>query len=1718
MSLGNAARTPKSNYQSNKENIFCGDANIKRNPALIAELKQDQLFQRQKYKLQPQNYDFLECTNRQGNSSRRKSSSGEGEKCAGHVGDSDGEYGDPMPQRSAVESGGFCPIQPVEPHVNANAAIVPQQPQFIYTDPNNNSIPADVGVYGGAATAAGGGGAHAQLLHCPRNHQRQQPLPTVSLPGFEQTFGHLFGRPANEMCTAYYYDNYAAPYYESVYDKSYCQADGTNRAASVITTNTDTDEAENPYKKSIACCTPAVCDSIFESLRRPCSSNDNNLIFNIPFTTEAADTTSTSVSTPRKTRYDLPQKAGKNAQSPTTNTSPYRTLSHFGFNSPQRDPQPDHKHIPPSTEQKKYVPLRKSISYEEIFSSPRYVDLCEYCFEKIVRLKPEIAQQTQMRLRNLCDYNSTVSVATARVHGGTCPGIMYTQSTDGVAYDYVEYASSDTTEETLPPFSSQLEPVLEVVEEVEPDSNEDGRNVLKSLPAISTQTPLHRTSSNSSFIEKIMRLNYSEESLNWNYAHAPHKVASSTNLTLELEHAMTEKSQNQSETGGKVCEPSTETKHYNTERESELECANMENAITRHVNVEEPTTSATSPDDVQPRRRVSVTEIWEFMQWPEEDTDEKVQGENSKDKPYAATVADQGLEGGAICLHYENARESLSNNINARENASPLENNTPRRADTANPQRNTTNTTASEESAKDERRRSLMTREERSRRKLVFQELWEDHIFFMDGKEFSRALSDTESAIDGQQEQAVASVRSRQDDEHTAECADGVEEFLLKQMEAHSSAQSTSLLAESEVFNSRSVVLKNCTQRMCNEYEDLDKITKSEILMKLQKTEVRRFSVHDLAYARREYETSITQAGLEAQESVENETSNNELNSPRAQSGLVTKDFTSLNDLDTSGSDDDQSARTYNLNASREALFFRQDKLGETAADATSCGVGSEAGEIDYAKVGANLKRDKKKVTSICPERFIPEHDSGLIYATSKPVPTGIERAKAGMALPTDQPKNKTVDNTNSDVGNLPNVRRVAQLTTEALNEPSSEVYTAPKTTKRTRRKVLNVLSKSPSCEASTSLQAAQRTTEEAVNLMYAPKSEGLCRANTPSPISPTPLVVMQETESEDNDDIAFAELLESDEHEDLTKMSEEFEELLLNVENLQSHTQRRQCGGAVEDNIEIEEAEEEELVGAVDGHFNAMERKILRKIRENQLQGREEIFDKIEMTIRNKMTPAQLEELIKEQSLNMTNDLMADESKSSHSTFTASTSGSRFLSAQTTLGESGGDSIMQEHTKNDTPDPDAAANQSSCSFEEAVGGSTRIYYRRSVDTKSTGEETTECANRSLNLRRSRSLTPSTGSCELYSPPAKLNRTTTPSRDEQPCTSWSARLSKSGDDDTSAGCKQHKIGGGARTSTRWPHVSSSTPEIKPTKRNFILENIRNASLPRRTPTSGGSSGGSGGCSLKRLQGNVQAIFCKNPFGPRNSVNNCSKMLFASISNSSLTSSTASSSRTVVKSSSRQLNKQPSPRNSLTGVYTFQSKLVRGSPRFWVSLTQPPSKKLLTQKRRRRSHHHVLCVESNDSTGSLCEQSGMRDKEDDVEEDDMEEKEDNVASQCGGELEEEIFEAASYAEGDEAGCNDIDDASRTASNGVQHELAELGEKIQQIHPRLDNYKRKMRDFGEHVAKCTRQMDECIAVQGEIVEERRQLREQMVLQQYAESVMCQVHTYSISETED
>lgn len=65
---------------------------------------------------------------------------------------------------------------------------------------------------------------------------------------------------------------------------------------------------------------------------------------------------------------------------------PYRTISHFGHNCPDFVNQP-HYHV--KQWENSYVAMTKSLSYEDMFSTPKYLSLSEESVEKILKRKAE---------------------------------------------------------------------------------------------------------------------------------------------------------------------------------------------------------------------------------------------------------------------------------------------------------------------------------------------------------------------------------------------------------------------------------------------------------------------------------------------------------------------------------------------------------------------------------------------------------------------------------------------------------------------------------------------------------------------------------------------------------------------------------------------------------------------------------------------------------------------------------------------------------------------------------------------------------------------------------------------------------------------------------------------------------------------------------------------------------------------------------------------------------------------------------------------------------------------------------------------------------------------------------------------------------------------------------------------------------------------------------
>ena len=201
------------------------------------------------------------------------------------------------------------------------------------------------------------------------------------------------------------------------------------------------------------CSTPEICAAVFKSTININNRLDFNDIRNLRSNVDLNRNLGQSLHVTLSRHSDRNRKV----------TYPYRTLSHFGFNWPLQDPQPEHKHLTVNFDDKqKYIPLKRTVSYEEIFSTSRYLDLCEYCFEHVVRSKPEIMRYTT-KLRNLFEQNCALYPRTKTISEKCCLPSTNTntkygnKSLDLNCYKFETYDSN-----TVFPF--QLDKVVEIDE------------------------------------------------------------------------------------------------------------------------------------------------------------------------------------------------------------------------------------------------------------------------------------------------------------------------------------------------------------------------------------------------------------------------------------------------------------------------------------------------------------------------------------------------------------------------------------------------------------------------------------------------------------------------------------------------------------------------------------------------------------------------------------------------------------------------------------------------------------------------------------------------------------------------------------------------------------------------------------------------------------------------------------------------------------------------------------------------------------------------------------------------------------------------------------------------------------------------------------------------------------------------------------------------------
>ncbi|XP_033153695.1 uncharacterized protein LOC117136764 isoform X2 [Drosophila mauritiana] len=179
---------------------------------------------------------------------------------------------------------------------------------------------------------------------------------------------------------------------------------------------------------------------------------------------------------------------------------PYRTGSHFGFNSPRQHPRTEHKHVPKERDHNAlgYRSMQRGISYEEIFATPRYEQLCQTCFDKLLRLKPE--------LKRIGSGTATSSCAEEQTSTGSTP-LQRRQLA------------------TLPELCDHLGEMQKLSEPPRVQRN-----------AYTQTQKCSPSSSTNNFLSQIEKFNFSEESTNINYTPRPINSESSL-LGLIVEQA-----------------------------------------------------------------------------------------------------------------------------------------------------------------------------------------------------------------------------------------------------------------------------------------------------------------------------------------------------------------------------------------------------------------------------------------------------------------------------------------------------------------------------------------------------------------------------------------------------------------------------------------------------------------------------------------------------------------------------------------------------------------------------------------------------------------------------------------------------------------------------------------------------------------------------------------------------------------------------------------------------------------------------------------------------------------------------------------------------------------------------------------------------------------------------------------------------------------------------
>ncbi|KAH8401774.1 hypothetical protein KR009_007792 [Drosophila setifemur] len=239
----------------------------------------------------------------------------------------------------------------------------------------------------------------------------------------------------------------------------------------------------------VQCLQPEVCSALLRPLHCELLSNLANCYRSRAGSSNVASSTTGTITTTHTSatgNFNTPHtsatgSSGGSSRRPLQmlRQQPYRTGSHFGFVSPRHQPRTEHKHLPGDRDRHSlsYRPMQRALSYEEIFATPSYEELCPVCFEQLLRLKPELQ----------------------RLGGGAGGG------------DDEELVSLGSSSLATPKQLRKLPPLPELT----------GDTYEEILPRIQrdacTQTRGLSSSSTTNFLNQIERFNFSEESTNVNY-------------------------------------------------------------------------------------------------------------------------------------------------------------------------------------------------------------------------------------------------------------------------------------------------------------------------------------------------------------------------------------------------------------------------------------------------------------------------------------------------------------------------------------------------------------------------------------------------------------------------------------------------------------------------------------------------------------------------------------------------------------------------------------------------------------------------------------------------------------------------------------------------------------------------------------------------------------------------------------------------------------------------------------------------------------------------------------------------------------------------------------------------------------------------------------------------------------------------------------------------